>query len=86
MGAAAENRRDRPFELDPDEALILEVEPPKGVYWRYSIGNPWWETIDYGRHQSSLNAHRPRSMTTVCCVSSSLARPRRRELARYGGA
>jgi hypothetical protein len=58
MGAAAENR---PvigrFELEPDEALILEVEPPKGVYWSVSLGNPWLETIHYGRHQSSLNGH-----------------------------
>lgn len=58
MGAAAENR---PvigrFDLEPDEALILEVEPPKGVYWSYSLGNPWWECIHYGNHQSSLNAH-----------------------------
>src|SRR5271168_2612526 len=58
MGAAAENR---PvigrWELNPDEALIVEVEPPEGIYWSYSIGNPWWETIHYGRHQSSLNAH-----------------------------
>ncbi|HEX3289720.1 MAG TPA: DUF1214 domain-containing protein [Mycobacterium sp.] len=58
IGAAAENR---PvigrFELEPDEALILEVEPPEGVYWSYSLGNQWWETIHYGRHQSSLNAH-----------------------------
>ena len=58
IGAAAENR---PvigrWELGPDEALVLEVEPPEGVYWSYSLGNPWWETIHYGRHQSSLNAH-----------------------------
>jgi len=58
MGAAAENR---PvigrWELGPDEALIVEVEPPEGVYWSFSLGNPWWETIHYGRHQSSLNAH-----------------------------
>ncbi|MDT5176873.1 MAG: hypothetical protein QOJ95_1071 [Mycobacterium sp.] len=58
IGAAAENR---PvigrWELEPDEALILEVEPPKGVYWSYSLGNQWWETIHYGRHQSSLNGH-----------------------------
>src|SRR6185369_11327106 len=38
-------------------ALILEVEPPKGVYWSYSLGNQWWETIHYGRRQSSLNGH-----------------------------
>ncbi len=58
MGAAAENR---PvigrWELGPEEALIVEVEPPEGIYWSFSIGNPWWETIHYGRHQSSLNAH-----------------------------
>jgi hypothetical protein len=58
MGAAAENK---PvigrWELRPDEALILEVEPPEGIYWSFSLGNPWWETIHYGRHQSSLNAH-----------------------------
>jgi hypothetical protein len=58
MGAAVENR---PvigrYELEPDEALILEVVPPDGVYWSYSLGNQWWETIHYGRHQSSLNAH-----------------------------
>jgi Protein of unknown function (DUF1214) len=58
IGAAAENK---PvigrWELGPDQALILEVEPPEGVYWSFSVGNPWWETIHYGRHQSSLNAH-----------------------------
>lgn len=58
MGAAAENK---PvigrWELGPDEALILEVAPPQGLYWSFSLGNPWWETIHYGRHQSSLNAH-----------------------------
>ncbi|BCO35207.1 hypothetical protein MHEC_16400 [Mycobacterium heckeshornense] len=58
VGAAAENR---PvigrWELGPDEALILEIKPPNGVYWSYSLGNPWWETIHYGRHQSSLNGH-----------------------------
>jgi hypothetical protein len=58
MGAAAENR---PvigrWDLQPDEALILEFEPPSGVYWSMSLGNPWLETIHYGRHQSSLNGH-----------------------------
>jgi hypothetical protein len=58
IGAAAENR---PvigrWELGHDDALILEVEPPEGVYWSFSLGNPWWETIHYGRHQSSLNGH-----------------------------
>ncbi len=58
MGAAAENRPViGSWELGPDEALLLEVPPPEGLYWSYSLGNPWWETIDYANHQSSLNGH-----------------------------
>jgi hypothetical protein len=58
MGAAAENRPViGSFDLGPDEALVVEVTPPEGLYWSYSLGNPWWETIDYARHQSSLNGH-----------------------------
>jgi hypothetical protein len=58
MGAAAENRPViGSFELGPDEALVVEVTPPEGLYWSYSLGNPWWETVDYARHQSSLNGH-----------------------------
>jgi hypothetical protein len=58
MGAAAENRPViGSFELAPDEALLVQVTPPEGLYWSYSLGNPWWETIDYGRHQSSLNGY-----------------------------
>ncbi len=56
MGAAAENRPViGSWKLAPDEALIIEVTPPEGLYWSYSLGNVWWETIDYGNHQSSLN-------------------------------
>jgi hypothetical protein len=58
MGAAAENRPViGSFELGPDDALVVEVTPPEGLYWSFSIGNPWWETIDYANHQSSLNGH-----------------------------
>jgi len=58
MGAAAENRPViGTWRLAPDEALILEVVPPEGLYWGFSLGNVWWETIDYARHISSLNGH-----------------------------
>jgi hypothetical protein len=58
MGAAAENRPViGSWKLAPDEALIVEVTPPQGVYWSFSLGNAWWETIDYGNRQSSLNGH-----------------------------
>ncbi len=58
MGAAAENRPViGSWRLAPDEALVIEVEPPQGLYWSFSLGNVWWETIDYGNRQSSLNGH-----------------------------
>jgi hypothetical protein len=58
MGAAAENRPViGSWELGPDQVLLLEVTPPEGLYWSFSLGNPWWETIDYAKHQSSLNGH-----------------------------
>ncbi len=58
MGAAAENRPViGSWKLAPDEALVIEVTPPEGLYWSYSLGNAWWETIDYANHQSSLNGH-----------------------------
>ncbi len=58
MGAAAENRPViGSWRLDADEALLVEITPPEGLYWSYSLGNVWWETIDYGNRQSSLNGH-----------------------------
>ena len=68
MGAAAENRPViGSWRLAPDEALIIEVTPPEGLYWSYSLGNVWWETIDYGNRQSSLNGFRLSWTTTGRC-------------------
>jgi hypothetical protein len=56
MGAAAESVTVwGSWELEPDEALLIEVTPPEALYWSVSLGNHWWETIDYANHQSSLN-------------------------------
>jgi Protein of unknown function (DUF1214) len=56
MGAAAENVSVwGSWELRDDEALLIEVAPPEALYWSVSLGNHWWETIDYANHQSSLN-------------------------------
>ena len=56
MGAAAENVSVwGSWELAYDEALLVEVAPPEALYWSVSVGNHWWETIDYANHQSSLN-------------------------------
>ncbi len=58
MGAAAENVSTwGSWSLKDDEALLIEVTPPDALYWSVSLGNFWWETIDYANRQSSLNGH-----------------------------
>lgn len=58
MGAAAENVSTwGSWSLDDDRALLIEVAPPEAVYWSVSLGNFWWETVDYANRQSSLNGH-----------------------------
>ncbi len=58
MGAAAENVSTwGSWSLGDDEALVIEVAPPPALYWSVSLGNFWWETIDYADRQSSLNGH-----------------------------
>ena len=58
IGGAAENVTVwGSWQLDDDQALIVEMTPPEALYWSVSLGNYWWETIDYASHQSSLNGH-----------------------------
>jgi len=58
MGAAAESVTVwGSWQLNDGEALVIEVVPPRALYWSVSLGNYWWETIDYANHQSSLNGH-----------------------------
>jgi hypothetical protein len=58
MGAAAENVSTwGSWSLKEDESLVIEVVPPEALYWSVSLGNFWWETIDYADRQSSLNGH-----------------------------
>jgi hypothetical protein len=58
MGAAAENVSTwGSWSLVDDECLLIEVTPPEALYWSVSLGNFWWETIDYAKRQSSLNGH-----------------------------
>jgi len=45
------------YDLADDEALLIEVTPPDALYWSVTLGDPWWKSIDYANHQSSLNGH-----------------------------
>jgi hypothetical protein len=58
MGGAEENVTTwGSYELREDEALLIEVSPPTALYWSIAIGDPWWASVDYANHQSSLNGH-----------------------------
>ncbi|MBM4406766.1 MAG: DUF1214 domain-containing protein [Chloroflexi bacterium] len=48
------------FKIADDEALLIEVKPPKAKYWSLHLGNVWLESLDYANHQSSLNGHQAR--------------------------
>jgi hypothetical protein len=45
------------FRLADDEALLIEVTPPRAKYWSIDVCNFWLESLDYANHQSSLNGH-----------------------------
>jgi hypothetical protein len=41
----------------PDEALIMELAPPPVYYWKFEIGNIWFQSMDYRFRLSTLNSH-----------------------------
>jgi hypothetical protein len=43
------------FRCAPDEAVILEFDPPPCRYWGISLANWWWECVEYASRQASLN-------------------------------
>lgn len=43
------------FDIDEDEALVVEVMPPDCEYWMIALHNHWMETLDYVHHQATLN-------------------------------
>ena len=45
------------YRLGPDEALIIEGEPPECAFWSFMIGSPFWECGDWHLRSMSVNAH-----------------------------
>ena len=61
-------------------------DPPDALYWSVSLGNYWWETIDYANRQSSLNGHQAvLDADGVFRAVVAHARPGRGQLARHRG-
>ncbi len=51
------------FRLDPDEALVVELDPPDTRFWSVTLENIWHECLDAKRRRSS--------MTNAAAVSDS---------------
>jgi hypothetical protein len=45
------------YQLETDQALIIEIDPPNPRYWGIQVGDSWNQAIEYAYHQSSLNMH-----------------------------
>ena len=42
------------FRLNPDEALVIDVHPPKTRYWSLTLENIWHECFDVGHRRISI--------------------------------
>jgi hypothetical protein len=49
------------YRLAPDEALVLEFEPPDARYWHVQLVDLWFGTMDYTNRVTSLNGQQLRA-------------------------
>jgi hypothetical protein len=45
------------WQLDEDEALVIDAVPPKCDYWNFQLGNIWAESLDYSFRRVHHNVH-----------------------------
>ncbi|HTK63819.1 MAG TPA: DUF1214 domain-containing protein [Pseudonocardia sp.] len=44
------------FDLEPDEALIVEWDTVESAYWSWQLGDVWSNALDFINHQTTLNS------------------------------
>lgn len=56
VGSPSNNTAMAIFSLQPDEALILELdEVPSGDYWSFQLGDVWSRSLDHSNRMCTLN-------------------------------
>ncbi len=45
------------WELQEDEALLVEATPPECDYWNFQLNNHWMESLDYRYYTIAVNKH-----------------------------
>ena len=43
------------YELEGDQALIVECEVPAARWWSFQLADPWFTAMEYASHQTSIN-------------------------------
>jgi hypothetical protein len=55
VGSPSSNYAMAVFDLQPDEALIVTLDPlPTGVYWGFQLGDVWSRSLNFTHRQTSL--------------------------------
>jgi hypothetical protein len=44
------------YQLDEDEALVIDVQPPECRYWGVHLANRWGQSMDHRTRRTALNA------------------------------
>lgn len=46
------------FDIQPDEAILIEMEVPDSAYWSFQLGDAWGRALDFMHFQTDINMKR----------------------------